>query len=81
MLTDPGSNPLASLKCVELSPSAWAAAFILATNAAELPASQSASRLAMLFPEGMRRPSSACISVRVSPFATANTDCWVARPS
>ena len=59
VLTVAGSTPLASAYRVLRSPSRRARVFIFATNAASEPASQRASREAMLLPEGMSIASSA----------------------
>ena len=78
VLTVAGSAPLASAYRVLCSPRWRAWVFILATNVASEPASQRASREAMLLPEGMSMASSAWRSVSLSPAVTRTTD-WPRR--
>ena len=75
VLTVAGSAPLGSAYRVPPSPRERAAAFIFATNAPSEPASQPASKEAMLLPEGISIASSACRSVSFSPGATWTADC------
>ena len=81
MLVVAGSTPLGSVMCVEARPSLLAAAFILATNALTLPASQSARTVAMSAPESTNSPSRAWSSVSDSPAATGTSDSWLACPA
>ncbi len=67
--------------CVEARPSLTAAAFILATKALLLPASQSASNVAMSPPESIKSPSRAWSSVSDSPVVTVTSDWWLASPA
>ena len=75
-----GSTPVGSVMWVDVRPSAVAAVFILATKAVTLPASQSASTVAMSAPESMRSPSRTWSSVSVSPAAMGTSDSWLANP-
>ena len=74
MLVVAGSTPVGSVMCVDVRPSAPAVALIFDTKALTLPASQSASTVAMSAPESTRRPSRASSSVSDSPAAMGSSD-------
>ncbi len=78
-LTVAAESPLESAYLVARSPSWLASWFIWVTKALSLPASQVASSVAMLLPEGISIASSSCSSESCSPTTTWTTDWPVAR--
>ena len=68
--SEPGSTPLGSAKCEWSMPRRTASAFIFATKAGMLPASQVASRSAKLSAECTSMPPSTCSSLICSFNAT-----------